>query len=73
MIKQTRNKSHPKRCCASAALIIRRCVQRLNSSAKEILAKFKTKKGVTCHITNAMIAKHLKQCAIKAYGITSRK
>ena len=56
-----------------AAARIRARARRLNSSAKETLAKFRSKSGEVMHVTNSMIAKHLQLCAKKAYGIKCRR
>ena len=72
-IKQTKNKSNPKFCGVRAAARIRARARRLNSSAKETLAKFKNKSGEVMYVTNSMIAKHLQLCAKKAYGIKCRR
>ena len=72
-IKQTKNKTNPKFCGVRAAARIRERARRLNSSAKETLAKFKDKSGAVVHITNSTIAKHLQQCARKAHGIRYKR
>ena len=72
-IKQTKNDANSKFCSVRAAARIRARARRLNSSAKETLAKFKDKSGKVLDITNKMIAKHLQACAKRAHGIRCRR
>ena len=64
-IAETKNKINLKFCSVKTASSIRERVKRSNPSAKETLAKFKSKSGEVTHVTNSMIAKHLQLCAKK--------